>query len=491
MRITRVALIETFVVFSLILLSAPLRFYQLGFSDYIPDEPGAFLLNNDPAKTGMFATDFLLSQRKGPMQFLISHIPYLITKNFNNEFAQRLPFAVFNTLAVVMFYLFVRNITNNRLVGIVAAVLFSLNGFAVAFGRTAQYQSLNMFFSFTALYFYAQLITSKQSLIAKTLAGTAALSLSTLSHWDAVFILPPIIIFFAKFLLDKTFQKEYKAKLLGFNFLLGCALLLPFLVPYIQTLRADTANQEYLWGRVGLRPDTDQNGNVFTFNLYNPFLTIWLYTLLGFVGLLAYKKSYIFAVWAAFVLAIFTFFVHHSGTHIYNLAIPVIILAAIGFGETLRYIPNYFGVVVALGMGGFLYYQSYLIFVDRKVEYPWERERILSWKTPGHSALDNMRNKIGFSHKRYWKEINGYVNRQNQENGEDFGFITNEDKSLSSYYMDVERTQNLDGFYYIGIKRPYSFQTDWKMPQVKNKEEVHQIDNEYGESVVKIYRVSR
>ncbi|KKU29822.1 MAG: hypothetical protein UX44_C0030G0001, partial [candidate division WWE3 bacterium GW2011_GWA1_46_21] len=58
-------------------------------------------------------------------------------------------------------------------------------------------------------------------------------------------------------------------------------------------------------------------------------------------------------------------------------------------------------------------------------------------------------------------------------------------------YMDVERTQNLDGFYYIGIKRPYSFQTDWKMPQVKNKEEVHQIDNEYGESVVKIYRVSR
>ena len=146
MRITRVALIETFVVFSLILLSAPLRFYQLGFSDYIPDEPGAFLLNNDPAKTGMSATSFFMGQRKGPMQFLISHIPYLITKNFNNEFAQRLPFAVFNTLAVVMFYLFVRNITNNRLVGIVAAVLFSLNGFAVAFGRTAQYQSLNMFF---------------------------------------------------------------------------------------------------------------------------------------------------------------------------------------------------------------------------------------------------------------------------------------------------------------------------------------------------------
>ena len=169
----------------------------------------------------------------------------------------------------------------------------------------------------------------------------------------------------------------------------------------------------------------------------------------------------------------------------------MIILVAAGFEKTLKVVPNYLGIIVALGMGGFLYYQSYLIFVDRKVEYPWERERILSWKTPGHSALDNMRNKIGFSHKRYWKEINGYVNRQNQENGEDFGFITNEDKSLSSYYMDVERTQNLDGFYYIGIKRPYSFQTDWKMPQVKNKEEVHQIDNEYGESVVKIYRVSR
>ncbi|KKU51469.1 MAG: Glycosyl transferase family 39, partial [candidate division WWE3 bacterium GW2011_GWC1_47_10] len=336
----------------------------------------------------------------------------------------------------------------------------------VAFGRTAQYQSLNMFLSFTALYFYSQLITSKQNLVAKTLAGTVALSLSILSHWDAVFILPPIIIFFAKFLLDKTFQREYKIRLLGLNFLLGCTLLLPFLMPFIQTLRMDRANQEYLWDRVGLRPDIDQNGNVFTFSLYNPFLAIWLYAIMGVAGLLAYKKSYIFAVWAAFVLAIFIFLVHHSGTHIYNLTIPVIILVAAGFEKTLKVVPNYLGIIVALGMGGFLYYQSYLLFVDHKVEYPWEREHILSWKTPGHSALDNMRNKIGFPHKRYWKEINEYVNRQNQENGEDFGFITNEDKSLSSYYMDVERTQNLDGFYYIGIKRPYSFQTDWKMPQV-------------------------
>ena len=140
-----------------------MRFQYLGYSDYIPDEPGAFLFYGKTPESNETAVRFLLNQRKGPLQFVISHIPYSLTGTFNNELAERIPFAIFNILSVVIFYKFVSQLTGNRLAGFVSAMLLSTNGFTVAFGRIAQYQSLNLFFSISALYLYSRTLLAKDS----------------------------------------------------------------------------------------------------------------------------------------------------------------------------------------------------------------------------------------------------------------------------------------------------------------------------------------
>lgn len=37
---------------------------------------------------------------------------------------------------------------------------------------------------------------------------------------------------------------------------------------------------------------------------------------------------------------------------------------------------------------------------------------------------------FGFTHHRYWNEVNDLVNKLNQTNNEKFKYITNEDKSI-------------------------------------------------------------
>ena len=117
-----------------------------------------------------------------------------------------------------------------------------------------------------------------------------------------------------------------------------------------------------------------------------------------------------------------------------------------------------------------------------------EQERILFLNTKKITHEDRLRSKTGFPHKRYWKEINNFVNAQNVERGEVFGYYTNEDKGIARIYMDTEVVTG-GNFYGIGIKRPYSLAKDYKFPQYKNKHTIHKIRNEYGDTVVNIYWV--
>ncbi|GAJ06690.1 unnamed protein product, partial [marine sediment metagenome] len=111
-----------------------------------------------------------------------------------------------------------------------------------------------------------------------------------------------------------------------------------------------------------------------------------------------------------------------------------------------------------------------------------------SFKTRKYTHETEMRHKTGFPHKRYWKDVNSFVNEQNELNNENFGYFTNEYPSHARFYMDADYRNN-GGFYAIGVKRPISFATDYKFPQIKGKRTVHKVRNEYGDTVVNIYRV--
>ncbi len=166
-----------------------LRFKNFGYSEYSTDEPGAFLFKGQEATETI--EEFVLRQRKGPMQIIIAYIPYLLTGSYQNELAMRIPFALFNSGAVILFYFLIKRLTENNKVAFIAAFILSFNGFIVGFGRIVQYQSLNLFFSILAAYLYTTLLyPEEKNKIKRTALGSFALSLSILSHWDAFYFFP-------------------------------------------------------------------------------------------------------------------------------------------------------------------------------------------------------------------------------------------------------------------------------------------------------------
>jgi len=488
------------------------RFYNLGYSDYIGDEHKAFIELSE----GQSTHDFFMSRRKGPMQFLVAHIPYLITGDFRNELAQRIPFSIISVASILVFYFVVKKFTKNIYAAFLATFLLSINGFIVGFGRIAQYQNLNLLFSFLALYFYADLLNNEktESYLKSSLLGTFFWCLSFLSHWDAIFILPVVVIIFIKLLQAKNFSKEKRQELILFNLLFGSLVLLPFLFPYIRYQAGNQENINYFGRRIELGHFNLLRYKLLA-DLYNPFVTFYALGFLGLLGAFLIKRSYIFTTWFLFSYLSFELFVRKPGTHIYNFVIPLTVLSAIAICSVYKVLPKCLKkvwAVVILMFLTFLTYQTCYIFIDHKKEYPWEQKTLMDFhdveekiyekikvKTKDriyHSIITpkyNMDQKLplfGFPHKRYWNEINDFVNEENEKNVENLRYMTNEVKTISEWYMDAPYSINRP-FYLVGVKKPLSFSNDYKHPQVGKKKVVQRIKNELGNEVVRIYRVER
>ncbi len=490
----------------LVSLAIPLRFKDLGYSDYHGDEYKAFLsLNN-----GETAWNFLLRQRKGPVQFIVSYIPYLFTGNFLNEAAERLPFSIASTLSIVFFFLFVKNITKSKLMASLSSLLFITNGFISGFGRIAQYQNLNLLFSFIALYLYSKIIdqplSDKRSLKI-SLLGTFFWCLSVLSHWDAILIAPIVIFIITKSFLKGRKNRKAAIKTLLLNIALGFAITLPFIVPYIITFRFYEKNQTYATARIGLDLGYSKIPLYKSLTeLYNPFLTLPLLLLSAAIGLVSLKKSLPILIWFAIIFGFFEIFVKNPGTHFYNFLLPLIILAGIGLGSiiNLHIVTKILYSPIILVLVSFLYFQTYVLYVDHSVEYPFVNKtlKVKNYLRPKKDIINLVAKGIkeikptfmrgsyiplfGFTHHRFWNEVNDLVNNLNQTNNENFKYITNEDKSIGEKYMDTKYGVE-GGFYAIGIKRPMNFVMDYRFINYGSRKLIYSFEQN-DEVVTVIYR---
>ncbi|KKU57122.1 MAG: Glycosyl transferase family 39 [candidate division WWE3 bacterium GW2011_GWB1_47_11] len=475
----------------LLLVTVLLRFPSLSYSDYISDEPGTFFYRGGKKNPEMTISQFILTQRKGPLQLFVGYIPYSVVGDYRNELAQRLPFALFGAAAMVVFYFLIKKLTGNFYVAFVSAFLLGTNGLIVAYSRIAQYQNLNMFFSFASLYFFADLLDRKKNALRSSVLGTAMFGLSFLAHWDAIYILLPILYFLVRF----AKRHGLTMKFVVINMFVGGLIVLPFLVPYILTYLHLPANADYAEGIYGLADKFKNRDELKYFLVYNPFLTFWVYAVGTAIALGACRRSgtpSLFLAWFLILIIFFRFFVKYSGLHFYNIFIPTTVLVAYAmyYLTTLRAqlwlrIPSALFFIAILG---FLFTQSYLLFVDHKVEYPVEDEKVLFWETDQMVQQDNIRHKTGFTHKRFWNQINNFINDQNSVNSETCGYITNEDKTLAKFYMDADANDTAQCFYAISIKRPLSLAYDHKLSNIKNKSTVKTFENASGEVMVRIYK---
>jgi len=430
-----------------------LRLVNLGYSDYQGDEIKA--LSAPMAGQGLF--DFLLEQRKGPVQFLISYLMRLVHPTLDNRTLTRLPFALAGIAAVYFFYRLVE-LHYGRRAALIASLFLAINGLFIGLARIVQYQSIVILFSILALYCTSLALIEQRWKVYGLYTGMLCWVGAVLAHFDGVFIAPLMIYLLARWYREnKGLDARRRFLHIAIPALLGALALAAFYVPYFLSLQEST--QQYWWLRIaGEESEAGEPSSLFTFTLYNPLLAIYVYAALGALSLVRLRQSYPVWLWLALPWITLELLISDPGTHIYTYLLPACIMVALGtealgdiferlIGERISWTSVLALVRLVIV---FLSAVSHLIFIDNTPEYPWEERSILLW-TVGKPDTRYRLWVFGFPYYRRWEEVSEYVT----QGGGDY-YATNENKSISSYWVPYLFDINRAG-YYIHIYYPQSF----------------------------------
>jgi 4-amino-4-deoxy-L-arabinose transferase-like glycosyltransferase len=482
---------------SILLVAAVLRFIDLGYSDYQGDETKAFYYPTQ----GQSFVQFLMEQRKGPLQFMVTAGTKFISQEYSNNFIARLPFALAGFFAVYFFYKFVKMHFGRR-AAFFSGFLFAVNGFLIAFSRIVQYQSLVIFFMVLALYLFSISSSNPKYKFWGLFGALVSWALSILAHYDGIFIAP-----FMLFLLIRWFKAYYhenpKNTILTFiaAALLPIFLILAFYLPYFLSIASDTL--KYWEGRISGSVSGKISSSKYLFRVYQPIYVIHIYaalSALGFVYILyraiverRLSADYVFLLlWVAAPLAFMEFFVSVPGTHIYTYLIPLTIVLSLGLIliQKIVYLifKERFGAVIfqtcVTYVFLFMFAQMYAIYVDNYREYPWESEKFLFWELHQPTPTYHL-SLFGFPYNRNWDGVKKYI--------ESFPEITaysgNERTALSRYYIKLQKDANIAGFY-IYIRNPQTLTNDITHEKVlywMNNHEPLYVYSKNGQDLTSIY----
>ncbi|MBD3366283.1 phospholipid carrier-dependent glycosyltransferase [candidate division WWE3 bacterium] len=446
-----------------------LRLVNLGYSDYQGDEIKAMFLPEE----GQSVAEFLLTQRKGPVQFIITFLLKLVDPTYDHRFLMRLPFAIAGVLAVFSFYKLIRQYFSRK-IAFFSAFFLATNGFFVAFSRIIQYQSFVIMFMILALYFFTLAFKKESWKIKGLYLGFLAWSLSILSHYDGVFIGPFVLYTFYRWIKTyeiKTMGQFLKAFILPS--LMFTLLLCAFYIPFILELSKSTLS--YWKGRIeGTGGKISSSKYLFT--VYQPIYVIHIYFALAVLGALRilwklfihfknknWDRMFLYfslGVWFVCAITFMEFFVNIPGTHIYTYLISLFWILGMGvmfIYELMKMIFSkiaFSDVLFWLGTGVvflFIFAQSHQIFVEHGTEYPWRSEKFFVWEFPRPTPIFHL-SIFGFPYYRHWDEIGEFVT-----NSENNGYYsTNERKSIARYHIPFDKDTEEAG-HFVYIRNPQSF----------------------------------
>lgn len=501
---------------TVVLLASILRLVNLGYSDYQGDEIKALFLPNP----GQPISDFLLNQRKGPIQFGITYLLKFIDPSYSNQFITRLPFAVAGILSVYFFYKFLKLHFNEK-TAFYASFFLATNGFLVAFSRIVQYQSYVVLFMILSLYLFSLAVKSKEWEVKGIYLGYIFWAFSILSHYDGVFIFPFVLYLVIAWLRRETIKifalKNIKHLLIAKA--IFASLLLSFYIPFVTSI--DIGTKSYWKGRI-VGTGGKISSSTTLFRVYQPIYVIHIYTVVFAFGVLKvikeafslgslgkffilkikglplplllflddkFQKLVALVMWFFIPFIFLEVFIDIPGTHIYTYLIPVMIFLGLGIAfleqlfhliarlilksDKLRvYLSSAFlaGVLVVFS---FVFVQSYAVFVDNNFEYPWQNEKFFVWEFHKPSPIFHL-SMFGFPYYRNWDGIGEFV-RSDEVNytctsrlddksikvcpNEDRKvefYSTNERKSIARYHIPYPKDTDSAG-YYVLISNAQSF----------------------------------
>ena len=206
---------------ALLLLAAALRLPRLGYAEFHEDEAEALMLGVRLFQGEDYA---LFLHRKGPAQMLLP-VAFWLSSGHLTETLARLPFALSSILSVGTLFLLGRRWFNGW-VGLVAGLLWAVNGYSIAFGRMVQYQALIFFLGPLAIYLLY--LAWREQRPRLQIAAALLLAVSLLAHFDALLLLPVAAFLFYQGLPPK---KLVVMPLLAALLFIG--LLTAFYLPYV------------------------------------------------------------------------------------------------------------------------------------------------------------------------------------------------------------------------------------------------------------------
>jgi hypothetical protein len=173
----------------LLLIAAPLRLWNLGWSEFQGDE-AKVALRTSALLQGL--PNVLQAHRRPPGEILIS-TTLAGQIGTITELTARLPFSLAGVAAVLACYQLGRTMFGPT-AGLIAALLLAVNGYYVAFGRILQYQSLGLLLDMLTvlcLYRFARWPAARPGY---ALVGGLLLAGALASALSGVFLLPPLAL---------------------------------------------------------------------------------------------------------------------------------------------------------------------------------------------------------------------------------------------------------------------------------------------------------
>lgn len=391
-----------FILVLLFVSTSLLRLSDLSYSHFQGDEIRALFTKGD----NLFS--FLLKQKKGPVQYLTT---FVVQSFFTNpsELNFRLPFAVAGILSVFVFYLAVKKMFNIK-TAVVSSFLFSFNGLFVAFSRIVQYQAFTIFFYLLAIYFFVSL--EKEKKVKYLYLAIISISLSFLSHYDALFVFPICAYYFFKW-VGNSFSKTklMHTTLAGLLFIL---LVGSFYLPFFLNEQFGNQTASYLFMRITGGEGQDKITNTkITYELYNPLFSVYFLTFFGIVGVFLKKlRSFPVLIWYSFSYILLNFLTTVPGTHIYNYIIPLIILCALGITSLLESASSKLIkvtlILVLIVVNFFSFFQSFVLFIDHNPEYPYFEKKLFR-NTLSMPSKKYHLSVFGFPYNRRLDEVGKYI----------------------------------------------------------------------------------
>jgi len=403
----------------LLFVSGYLRFAQLGYSDFYGDETKTLYFRKDVS-----ASNFLLNQRKGPVQFIASWVVEKVTGGFN-EANIRFPFAFAGFLSVIAIYVLVRLLFGVK-PALISTAFFSINGFMLAFSRTAQYQSFLILFGLVSIifaYFFFNSLGIKKRLY--LLISSVFLGLAFLSHYDAVFFgLAVLVILIQRLILEKNLLKD----VLIFFVLPLVIIVSTFYIPYITSGYFQKNTINYINKRVSGK-DYKPNNSYYTYKIYNPIYGAPIILVFGLFSLFFIKswKRNIFLVWFGVPFLLLEFIFSNPGTHILNYIIPLVIFSGVFLTEVV----NLLGTSIRSSTGYLVIFLVIVVYTFSQAQvfvpplnngYPWTGNKI------------NEKYNLflyGFPYNRGWRQVREYF----MQNGMPRNFYTNDNVTIGEWYL--------------------------------------------------------